>query len=79
MQFLTKLKERKSDKDIWLLGGAKLAQSFEKESLIDEIILTIVPKELGSGIALDISFNNFAQYETKELFDGIIQKLFYKK
>jgi dihydrofolate reductase len=79
VQFLEKLKVRDSNKDIWLLGGAKLAQSFEQENFIDEIILTIVPKELGSGIALDISFNNFAQYETKDLLDGIVQKIYYKK
>lgn len=79
VQFIEKFKTHKSDKDIWLLGGAKLAQSFEKENLIDEIILTIVPKELRTGIPLNVSFNNFVQYETKELFDGIIQKIFYKK
>lgn len=54
VQFIEKFKVRKSDKDIWFLGGAKLTQSFEKENLIDEIILTIVPKELGIGISLDI-------------------------
>lgn len=79
VQFLEKLKVYNSNKDIWLLGGAKLAQSFEQENLIDEIILTIVPKELGTGIALDISFNNFVQYEKKELFDDIIQRIYYKK
>lgn len=53
VQFISSLKDRKSKKDIWLLGGAKLAKSFAQQNLIDEIILTIVPQTLGEGIPLD--------------------------
>lgn len=39
-------------KRIWLLGGAELIASFKEYDLIDEIIVTIIPKKLGEGIAL---------------------------
>lgn len=43
---------RESHKDIWLVGGASLAQSFLKHSLIDEMVLSIIPVILGDGIPL---------------------------
>ncbi|MDQ3256021.1 MAG: dihydrofolate reductase family protein [Acidobacteriota bacterium] len=39
-------------KDIWLMGGGELVESFLKERLIDEFILTIHPIVLGAGIPL---------------------------
>ena len=39
-------------KRLWLMGGAQLADSFDKLDLIDEYILTILPDKLESGIAL---------------------------
>ena len=59
LEFMASLKERKSDKDIWLLGGAQLAQSFAQEGLINEPILTIIPKVLGEGIPLGLIFEKF--------------------
>lgn len=41
-----------SHKDIWLVGGATLAQSFLKHSFIDEMIISIIPVILGDGIPL---------------------------
>ena len=66
-------------KDIWLMGGAKLAQSFAKDDLIDEIILTIVPQKLGQGIALDLSWKDFNLKEKKQLMDGMVQKIYSKQ
>ena len=37
---------------IWLVGGGMLAQVFMENSLIDEMILFVVPVALGSGIRL---------------------------
>ena len=37
---------------IWLVGGAKLCQSFLKLGLVDEIRLMIAPITLGDGLAL---------------------------
>lgn len=73
------MQELKSDKDIWLLGGAKLAQSFAKEDLIDEVVVTIVPQTLGSGIPLGVSLENFSLVEEKSLIDGMIQKVYLRK
>ena len=44
--------KRESQKNIWLVGGASLAQSFLKHSFIDEMILSIIPVILGDGISL---------------------------
>ncbi len=42
----------KSGKNIWIIGGGELLSDFIKEKLVDEIIVTIAPVLLGSGIPL---------------------------
>ena len=64
--------------DIWLLGGAKLAQYFAKHDLIDEIILTIIPLRLERGISLGIPLNNFSNVSDKIIQNNISQKVFLK-
>jgi dihydrofolate reductase len=39
-------------KDIWLVGGARLAQEFLHVGAVDVLVLTIIPRLLGEGIAL---------------------------
>lgn len=78
-EFMAKFKDRKSDKDIWLLGGAELAKSFAQEDLIDEVILTMVPQTLGEGIPLGLTFNKFDLTAEKALTDGMIQKIYLRK
>ncbi|MCK1982664.1 MULTISPECIES: dihydrofolate reductase family protein [Peribacillus] len=46
--------KHKPGKDIWLIGGRKLAREFFKEHLIDEFQLAIAPIILGRGISLYI-------------------------
>lgn len=36
----------------WLVGGGRTARAFAEAGLIDELVLTRVPVQLGSGIAL---------------------------
>ena len=79
LEFMKKIENRSSHKDIWLLGGAELAKSFAKEGLIDEIMLTIVPQVLGDGIPLGLSFNNFDLSEERRLMDGMVQRLYLRK
>lgn len=55
---LVSLLQTKPGKDIWLVGGACVAQEFFKLNLIDEMILTIAPVVLGCGIKL------FGDYKT---------------
>lgn len=38
--------------DIWIVGGGELLQTFVKEKLVDEIILTVAPTIIGKGIPL---------------------------
>jgi dihydrofolate reductase len=40
------------DKDIWLVGGGELVSMFMDLKLIDEMILSVIPVVLGSGIPL---------------------------
>lgn len=77
-QFMKKIRDRESEKDIWLLGGAELAKSFAQDELIDEIILTIVPKNLGDGVPLGLVFDNFNLTSEKFLMDGIVQKMYVR-
>ena len=44
--------KQQSRKNIWLVGGAMVAQNFLKQRYIDEIILSIIPTILGDGISL---------------------------
>ncbi len=48
----TKSLENRDGKNIWLVGGGDLLDTFIKEKLVDEIIITIAPNLLGSGIPL---------------------------
>lgn len=41
-----------TDKNIWIEGGAGVAQQFLKRGLVDEIFLGVVPVILGEGIPL---------------------------
>ncbi|MCF8245474.1 MAG: dihydrofolate reductase family protein [Saprospiraceae bacterium] len=52
-------KLRSEPKDIWLLGGARLAANFFNEGLVDELVLTQIPLVLGKG---------------KPLFEGVAKQ-----
>lgn len=51
VQFSKDLKN-KNGKSIWLVGGGNLLNTFIKEKLVDELIVTITPVLLGKGIPL---------------------------
>ena len=78
-QFMQKMQDLRSDKDIWLLGGAALAKSFAQDGLIDKIILTIIPKILGDGIPLGLTFESFVLASERSLMDGMAQKVYLRK
>ena len=58
--------KKKTEKDIWLVGGGQLAQSFLRESLLDEIILSTIPIILGEGISLLGSIGKEVELTLKE-------------
>ncbi|MGQ4665440.1 dihydrofolate reductase family protein [Metabacillus halosaccharovorans] len=51
VEFTKKLKAQEGTK-IWMVGGGGILNSFFKENLIDEYIITVTPHILGSGIPL---------------------------
>lgn len=67
---------RKKEKDSWLVGGGILIADFINQNLLDELIITIVPKLLGKGILLCPSLNEIHKLElmsSKQYEDGVIQ------
>lgn len=72
---LRKIKKR-TKKDIWLVGGGRLTQSFLKEKLLDEIVLSTIPIVLGEGISLFGNTRkevNLKLVETRVYEIGIVQ------
>lgn len=78
--FIKKLRENKG-KDIWLMGGAELIESFSKENLIDEVIITKMKNViLGEGIDLWKSINLTKKMKLFSKEDLInFEQLWYKK
>jgi dihydrofolate reductase len=67
---------QRTKRDIWLVGGGKLVQSFLREQLIDEFILSVVPVLLGQGIPLFGTLEENIPLETvatQTFPDGIVQ------
>ena len=65
-QFTKNLKN-KNGKTIWLVGGGGLLDTFMKEKLVDEIIVTIAPVLIGSGIPLFKNYNFQTSLSLKEI------------
>ncbi|MCZ7356521.1 MAG: dihydrofolate reductase family protein [Candidatus Methanoperedens sp.] len=64
------------NKNIWLVGGAALANQFLSADLIDEYIITIIPKLLGKGISLFQGRNpesNLELLNVKSYDSGLVQ------
>ena len=69
-------KLRKKAKDSWLVGGSSLIAQFINNNLLDEMIITIVPRILGRGISLCPELNEIQKLEyagCKPFADGVIQ------
>lgn len=50
LRSLVKSKLQSEYKNVWVVGGSKLAKSFLKANLIDDIVITYVPILLGEGV-----------------------------
>jgi len=74
--FITNVRQSKGGV-IWLVGGAQTIQYFLKHNLIDEIILSIHPIILGSGIPLiiqDSSLETKLELKNLKTYDsGLVQ------
>jgi dihydrofolate reductase len=69
----------KTDKNIWIGGGAQIVQEFLNQKLADELNVTIVPQLIGGGIRL---FDNIDSADTPSLIDvkqydkGLVQLIY---
>ena len=67
---LEKAQEAASDKDVAIMGGAKIAAQFVKLGLVDEISIHLVPVLFGSGIRLFEHLDSaHVQLETTEVIE----------
>jgi dihydrofolate reductase len=67
---------RKNKKDSWLVGGGQLIADFINHHLIDELIITVVPRLLGMGLPLCPSIDFISKLkliDSKIYKDGVVQ------
>jgi dihydrofolate reductase len=81
--FLKKIEESGS-KNLWLLGGSALADSFEHCGRIDEYIVTIVPHILKEGIPLralgeGLAKGSLVKISSWDCGQGFIQECYHRK
>lgn len=67
--------KQKTNKNIWIGGGAHVVQDFLRQGLADELIITVAPILLGEGIRLlrDIKHTNLELTRVDEYDSGLIQ------
>lgn len=68
--------EAKRIKHAWLMGGGKLAASFQREGLISRYVISVMPVILGGGIPLMETTNRMetlALARAKPFKNGIVQ------
>lgn len=72
-ELVLKLKEEKG-KDIWLYGGAVLADLFIKNDVVDEYIVGIIPTILGSGrkLFLENSHKVDLHFQESYVSEGVV-------
>ena len=79
-QFLNIIDRDPRIKRVWLLGGAKLIESFKAYDLIDECIITVIPKTLHEGIALPSNlFDGMHEAASRQYSEGIIERRYIRK
>jgi dihydrofolate reductase len=66
--------EAEGARRVWLVGGAELAEALRQEGLVDEWILTVVPRTLGEGVPLFGGEQAALRVAgSRELGDGLLQ------
>jgi dihydrofolate reductase len=76
---LASAREKAGPKDVWILGGANVAQQFINRGLVDEIILTLVPLFLGEGIRLFYNVRDQVSFfleDVKRFDKGLVQLVY---
>lgn len=57
------------DKHIWMVGGGEIASLFLAKGLIDKLILTVIPTQIGSGKKLFSRGYNASQWKLESSHD----------
>jgi len=81
LKTITESLNKKGFKNLYIDGG-KTIQSFLKENLIDEIIITRIPIILGSGIPLFVEMDieiRFEHVNTEILNDHLVKSSYVRK
>lgn len=73
--------KKKTEKDIWLIGGGQLITAFINEGLLDNMIITIIPKIIGAGLPLFAHQPKETHWQLTEAksFDTGVVNLTYEK
>lgn len=78
-EYLKIINQDQKIKRVWLLGGAELIKSFKEHDLIDECIITVIPKILQEGIALPSNLlDGMKEVSLKQHSQGIIEKRYIR-
>jgi dihydrofolate reductase len=67
---------RKKEQDSWLVGGGELIASFIDLHLLDELVITLIPRLLGKGLALCPSIKEISKLQlldSQTYNDGVVQ------
>lgn len=64
---------------VWLVGGAELAEALRREGLVDEWIVTLIPRTLGGGIPLFGGPEEDLEITRTETFPGSILQLHLRR
>ena len=78
--FIEKLKKQKG-KDIWICGGADIANQCIKKNIIDEYHITTIPIILGNGIRLFSQDNPKIKLSLKDVKNenGLVECIYVKR
>ena len=67
---------REKKKDSWLVGGSSLISQFINKTLLNEMIITVVPRLLGKGLPICQDIKEIKKLKldgTKTYKDGVVQ------
>lgn len=80
ISFIEKLKKQKG-KDIWICGGANIANQCIKKNIIDEYHITTIPIILGDGIRLFNGDNSQIKLSLKKVKNenGLVECIYVKR
>lgn len=80
---ISRIKDLKKEtgKDIWLFGGAQLADFVVAQDLVDTYVIGIIPTILGKGRRLFDHINNtlLLKLDKVVITDGIIMSIYHKR